>query len=144
MSNYLWLIFALLSAVSAAFVSIFGKIGLKGVDSNTATALRSIIMAIFLVCVTAFQGKLNQISSIIADKKAFSYIIFSGLAGALSWLFYFIALRYGNVSQVGPIDKLSVVFAVIIAALFLGEKISKLSGFGVLLIAVGAVMIALG
>jgi transporter family protein len=143
LNNHLWLVFALLSAVSAAFVSIFGKIGLKGIDTNTATALRSIIMAVFLVAVTAFQGKLGQISTIMANKKAFGFIALSGLAGALSWLFYFIALKYGKVSQVGPIDKLSVVFAVILAFLFLGEKIQGLGLLGVVLIAVGAILIAI-
>lgn len=143
MNNHLWLLFGLLSAFSAAFVSIFGKIGLQGIDSNTATAVRSIIMAIFLILVVVFEGKLAQIPAIITNKKAISFICLSGIAGALSWLFYFIALKYGKVSQVAPIDKLSVVLATILAFTFLGEKTSKLGGIGVALIAVGAVMIAL-
>jgi len=142
--NYLWLIFALLSAITAALVSIFGKIGLKGIDSNTATAIRSIIMAAFLFFVIMIQGKMNQISSIISNIKTISFIILSGIAGALSWLFYFMALKFGKVSQVAPIDKLSVVFAVILSILFLGEKISIINGVGVGLIAVGAILVALG
>ena len=142
--NYLWLIFALLSAITAALVSIFGKIGLKGIDSNTATAIRSIIMAAFLFFVIMIQGKMNQISSIISNIKTISFIILSGIAGALSWLFYFMSLNFGKVSQVAPIDKLSVVFAVILSILFLGEKISIINGVGVGLIAVGAILVALG
>jgi len=142
--NYLWLIFALLSAITAALVSIFGKIGLKGIDANTATAVRSIIMAAFLAFVLLIQGKLNQIPSIISNKKTIVFIVLSGIAGALSWLFYFMSLNFGKVSQVAPIDKLSVVFAVILSILFLGEKVSIISGLGVGLIAIGAILVALG
>jgi transporter family protein len=142
--NYLWLIFALLSAITAALVSIFGKIGLKGIDANTATAVRSIIMATFLAFVVLIQGKLNQIPSIISNRKTIVFIVLSGIAGALSWLFYFMSLNFGKVSQVAPIDKLSVVFAVILSILFLGEKVSIISGLGVGLIAIGAILVALG
>jgi len=142
--TYLWLIFALLSAITAALVSIFGKIGLKGIDANTATAVRSIIMATFLAFVVLIQGKLNQIPSIISNRKTIVFIILSGIAGALSWLFYFMSLNFGKVSQVAPIDKLSVVFAVILSILFLGEKVSIISGLGVGLIAIGAILVALG
>lgn len=142
--TYLWLIFALLSAITAALVSIFGKIGLKGIDANTATAVRSIIMAAFLVFVVLIQGKLNQIPSIISNRKTIVFIVLSGIAGALSWLFYFMSLNFGKVSQVAPIDKLSVVFAVILSILFLGEKVSIISGLGVGLIAIGAILVALG
>lgn len=79
--TYLWLIFALLSAITAALVSIFGKIGLKGIDANTATAVRSIIMAAFLVFVVLIQGKLNQIPSIISNRKTIVFIVLSGIAG---------------------------------------------------------------
>lgn len=142
--TYLWLIFALLSAITAALVSIFGKIGLKGIDANTATAVRSIIMAAFLVFVVLIQGKLNQIPSIISNRKTIVFIVLSGIAGALSWLFYFMSLNFGKVSQVAPIDKLSVVFAVILSILFLGEKVSIISGLGVGLIAIGSILVALG
>ena len=91
-----------------------------------------------------FQGNLKEIPAIIADKKAITYIALSGVAGALSWLFYFLALKFGNVSQVAPIDKLSVVIATVIAVTLLGEKISILGGAGVALIALGAILVALG
>ncbi|WP_410771884.1 EamA family transporter [Fontibacillus sp. BL9] len=139
----LWLIYALLSAVSAALVAIFGKIGLQHIDANAATAIRSVIMALFLIGVVAVQGKFTQLAEIVSQKKALSFIVLSGIAGALSWLFYFLALKYGKVSQVGPIDKLSVVIAVILAFLFLGEKISWTAAAGVVLIAAGALLVAL-
>lgn len=140
----IWIVFGLLSAIMAALVAVFGKIGLQSVDANTATAIRSVIMALFLILVVLWQGNLSEIPTIIADKKAITYIALSGVAGALSWLFYFLALKFGNVSQVAPIDKLSVVIATVIAITLLGEKISLLGGIGVALIALGAVLVALG
>jgi len=141
--NYLWLIFALLSAFTAALVAIFGKIGLQNLDTNTATAIRAIVMAIFLILVIAIQGKFDQISIILSDHKAVMYIILSGVAGGLSWLFYFLALKIGDVSKVVPIDRLSVVFALLIAVLFLGEKFSLKIAFGTLLMAIGAIFVVL-
>lgn len=138
-----WLIYALLSAIAAAFVAILGKIGLQHLDANTATAIRAIVMAIFLVGVVVVQGKLNLISTFLNDKKALFIIALSGIAGALSWLFYFMAIKEGKVSQVAPIDKLSVVFAVIFAVILFGEKISFLASIGVLMIAAGAILVAL-
>ncbi|WP_028561885.1 EamA family transporter [Paenibacillus pinihumi] len=138
----LWLLYALLSAVSAALVAIFGKIGLKDIDANSATAIRAVIMALFLLGVVAVQGKFTHLGEIIAQRKAMTFIVLSGAAGALSWLFYFMALKYGKVSQVGPIDKLSVVIAVVLAVLFLGEKVSWINAAGVALIAVGALLVA--
>ncbi|KHS74509.1 EamA family transporter [Pectobacterium brasiliense] len=139
-----WLIYALLSAVCAAMVAIFGKIGLQNLDANTATAIRAVIMALFLVGVVVAQGKLALVGEIVANKKALLFIVLSGVAGALSWLFYFVALKNGNVSQVAPIDKLSVVFAVVLAVILLGEKISLMAGAGVALISVGTLLVALG
>lgn len=142
--EHLWLVFGLLSAVTAALVAIFGKMGLQTVDANTATAIRAVIMALFLVIVVIFQGTAKQIPVIIANKRAITFIALSGLAGALSWLFYFLALKSGKVSQVAPIDKLSVVISTVIAVFLLGEKISALSSAGVVLIALGAILVALG
>ncbi|WP_225087343.1 EamA family transporter [Pectobacterium colocasium] len=139
-----WLIYALLSAVCAALVAIFGKIGLQNLDANTATAIRAVIMALFLVGVVVAQGKLALVGEVVANKKALLFIVLSGVAGALSWLFYFVALKNGNVAQVAPIDKLSVVFAVVLAVILLGEKISLMAGAGVALISVGALLVALG
>lgn len=101
-------------------------------------------MALFLVGVVVVQGKLVLVGEIIANKKALLFIVLSGVAGALSWLFYFVALKNGNVAQVAPIDKLSVVFAVVLAVILLGEKISLMAGVGVALISAGALLVALG
>lgn len=139
----MWLVYALLSAITAALVSIFGKIGLKDIDSNTATAIRAVVMSVFLIGVVAVQGKLGQISSILANRKAMLFIVLSGVAGATSWLFYFLALKDGKVSQVAPVDKLSVVFAVILGVIFFSEKVSIIKGIGVGLIAIGAIVVAL-
>ena len=138
-----WLVYALLSAGSAAMVSIFGKIGLNGIDSNAATAVRAIIMAVFLVGVVAVKGSLSSLSTVLADRKALLFIALSGIAGATSWLFYFMALKVGKVSQVAPIDKLSVVFAVLLAILLFGEKVSMLHGIAIALIAIGGLMLAI-
>ena len=140
----LWLVFALLSAVMASLVGIFGKIGLTAADPNAATAVRAVIMTVFLLGVVIFQGSLNQIPAIINDKKTLTFVALSGVAGALSWLFYFWALKFGKVSQVAPVDKLSVVIATILAVAFLGEKVSLIGAIGVGLIAVGTILVALG
>ncbi|GKX54236.1 membrane protein [Leminorella grimontii] len=139
-----WLIYALLSALAAAMVAIFGKIGLQHLDANTATAVRSVVMAVFLIGVVVAQGKTSLINDIMADRKALLFIVLSGVAGALSWLFYFMAIKYGTVSQVAPIDKLSVVFAVILAVILFGEKVSLYAGIGIGMIAIGALLVALG
>ncbi|HLD58054.1 MAG TPA: EamA family transporter [archaeon] len=142
--DYTWLIFALLSAFTAALVAIFAKIGLQGIDSNTATAIRAIIMAVFLIAVIAVQGKLGNIGPILANQQALMFIVFSGIAGALSWIFYFLAMNYGKVSQVVPIDRLSIVFAIVLAFVFLQEKISLQTGIGTAIVVAGAIIIALG
>ncbi|WP_315708019.1 EamA family transporter [Brenneria uluponensis] len=139
-----WLIYALLSALCAALVAVFGKIGLQQLDANTATAIRAVVMALFLAGVVVMQGKLALVGTILANHSALLFILLSGIAGAMSWLFYFMALKTGSVAQVAPIDKLSVVFAVILAVLLLGEKISLLAGAGVALISAGALLVALG
>ncbi len=144
MSDYLWLGYALLSALMAALVSVFGKIGLQGLDANTATAIRAVIMALFLVAVLLLQRNLGHVSEILSNSKAMLFIVLSGVAGALSWLFYFVALKYGKVAQVASVDKFSVVLAAIIAVVFFGEVISWVSAAGVGLITVGIILVALG
>lgn len=138
-----WLAFAVLSALTAALVAIFGKVGLDGIDANTATMVRAGIMFLVLVLVVLVTGKADQVQTIFSKQKALFYIFLSGLAGAASWIFYFIALKIGKASQVAPIDRLSIVFVIIFAALVLGEKITQKIAVGVALMAVGAVLIAL-
>ena len=138
-----WLVYALLSALCAAFVSIFGKVGVAGLDSSAATAVRAVIMAVFLVGVVVTEGHTADLPQVFADKKALAFVALSGVAGALSWLFYFMALKDGDVTQVAPIDKLSVVFAVLIAVIFFGEQVSFLHGVAIVLIAAGGLILAI-
>lgn len=142
--DYSWLIFAVLSAITASLVAIFSKVGLQGVDTNTATAVRAVIMAVFLIIVIVVQGKLSNVSTVFANHKALVFIALSGVAGALSWLFYFLAIKSGKVSQVVPIDRMSVIFALVLAFLFLGEKVSLKVGIGAALMVAGAILVALG
>lgn len=144
MGDYLWLFYAGLSAVAAALVSIFGKIGLQGLDANTATTVRSVVMALFLIGVMIIQRNFSHLGEVLSNRRALLYVILSGTAGALSWLFYFVALKYGRVSQVAPVDKLSVVLAAVLAVVFLGESLSPLGLSGILLITAGVVCVAFG
>ena len=136
-----WIIYALLSAVFAALVAVFGKIGLKGLDSTLATTIRSIVMAVFLVVVSFSLGKFAFLGAFTS--KAVVFIILSGIAGALSWLFYFFALRSGPAPSVAALDRLSVVFVLILAVLFLGEHFTWKSGLGALLITIGAIFMTI-
>lgn len=137
-----WLVYAFLSALCAAFVSIFGKIGLADIDSTAATAIRAAIMAIFLIGVAIVKGHISAVPLIMAQPKALLCIALSGIAGASSWLFYFFALKTGTVSQVAPIDKLSVVFSVILAIILFGEHVTVIHGIAIALIAVGGIILA--
>jgi len=135
-----WIFYAILSAIFAALVAILGKIGIKNIDSTLATTVRSVVMALFLIIVSLLSKKTALLSTL--HGKAFTFIIFSGIAGALSWLFYFVALRNGPASGVAALDRLSVVFVLILAALFLGESLTWKSGVGIGLVAIGAILIA--
>lgn len=137
----LWIIFALCSAGFAALVAIFGKVGITGVDSTLATTVRAVVMAVFLVIVALSLGKWQMISTI--NGKLFLFIVLSGVAGALSWLFYFVALKTGPASGVAALDRLSVVFVLIFAVLFLAEKFTWNSAIGAGLITIGALLMTL-
>jgi len=137
----IWILFALLAAVFAALVAIFGKIGISGVDSTLATTVRAVIMAVFLVIVALSLGKWQLISTI--NGKLLLFIALSGIAGALSWLFYFVALKTGPASGVAALDRLSVVFVVIFATLFLAEKLSWKLALGAGFITLGALFMVL-
>lgn len=136
-----WTIYALLSAVFAALVAIFGKIGLKNIDSTLATTIRSVVMALFLI-ITAFSlGKFNFLNTL--DNKALIFITLSGISGAISWLFYFLAIKLGPVSAVAAIDRTSIVFVFILSVLFLSESLTVLKSIGAIAIVVGAILMAL-
>jgi transporter family protein len=136
-----WLFYALISAVFAGLVAIFGKIGVKYVDSTLATAVRAVVMAALTIAVAGVQGNLGKISEI--PRTPLLFILLSGLAGALSWLFYFRALQVGNASQVAPIDRPSVVFVLVFAVLFLHEKVTWPLVIGTLLIVGGGILVSL-
>ena len=136
-----WIVYAILSAVFAALVAIFGKVGIANVDSTLATAVRAIVMAIFLVIVTLSLGKYHLLSSI--NNKALLFIVLSGIAGAISWIFYFIALKNGPASGVAALDRLSVVFVLILAVLFLSQHLTWKAGIGAILLTAGAIMMSI-
>ncbi len=139
----MWLVLAFLSAATAALVAIFGKLGLKNVDPTFATTVRSLIMAVFLVVTSLFLGKFNNINFGSLSNRDWLLIVLAGVAGALSWLFYFGALKVGLATKVVVIDRLSLVFVVILAALFLGEALSWRVALGSVLMVAGAVIISL-
>lgn len=137
----MWFCFALLFAVFAALTSILAKIGIDGVNSNLATAIRTavvVIMAWGMVFLTNAQGGIADIS-----KKSWIFLILSGLATGASWLCYYYALQHGEASKVVPIDKLSVVFTLVLAFVFLHEKLTAKSVVGCLLIGTGTLFMVL-
>ena len=137
----MWLVFALLSAVFAALTSILAKVGINGVNSNLATALRTVVvldMAWGMVFVTNAQGGITDIS-----RKSWVFLILSGLATGASWLCYYYALQIGEASRVVPVDKLSVVITLVLAFVFLHEKFTVHSLIGCILIGAGTLLMVL-
>ena len=137
----MWFIFALLSAIFASLTSILAKIGIDGVNSNLATAIRTVVvvmMAWGMVFLTHTQSGLSEIS-----RKSWGFLILSGLATGASWLCYYRALQMGEASKVVPIDKLSVVITLALAFIFLHEKFTMKSLIGCILIGVGTLVMVL-
>ena len=137
----MWFWFALGSAVFAALTAILAKIGIDGVDSNLATAIRTVVVVIMawgMVFLTNAQGGLSQIT-----KKSWIFLILSGLATGLSWLCYYKALQVGDTSKVVPIDKLSVVITLVLAFVFLHEQFTVKSAIGCALIGVGTILMVI-
>lgn len=137
----MWFVFALMSAIFAAVTSILAKIGIDGVNSNLATAIRTavvLVMAWGMVFITDTAGGISQIS-----RKSWLFLILSGLATGASWLCYYKALQIGDASKVVPIDKLSVVFTLVFAFLFLHEKFTPKTLIGCVLIAGGTLLMVL-
>lgn len=137
----MWWICALLSALFAALTTILAKIGIQGVNSHLATAIRTVVvllMAWGMVFLTHAQSGIFEIS-----KKSWCFLILSGAATGLSWLFYYRALQLGEASKVVPIDKLSVVFTLVLAFVFLGDKVSVKSVVGCLLLGAGTLCMVL-
>ena len=137
----MWFILALLSAVFAALTSILAKVGIDGVNSNLATAIRTVVVVIMawgMVFITNVQHTITSIST-----KSWIFLILSGIATGASWLCYYKALQVGEASKVVPVDKLSVVITLVLAFLFLGEKFTPKSLLGCLLITAGTLIMVL-
>jgi len=144
MTDYRWLIYALISAVAASLVAIFGKVGFSGnsgIDSTVATTIRSLVMSSFLIAILVLSGLGSKVSTVRG--WPLFWLGASGIAGAVSWLFYFKAIQIGSISKIAPIDKLSMPLAVILAVIILNEKYSKVNWLGLLLIVIGAFLAAL-
>lgn len=136
-----WVIYGIFSAISAALVTIFAKIGLSNVDATFATAIRSGIMFIFIMSATIIGGKWAGLATL--SNKAWWAIILSGVAGAMSWIFYFLAVKYGPASKAAALDRLSFFFIVLLSLIFLGETLSIKNWLGAAFILVGVILYVL-
>jgi transporter family protein len=133
--NIMWWIYALLSALFAALTAIFAKIGIKGVDTDLATGIRTVIILLLAWVLVFFKGSQNTINTL--TKTNWIFLVLSGCATGFSWICYFKALQLGRVNQVAPVDKLSVAIAIVLAAVFLGEPITINTALAAMLIIAG-------
>lgn len=137
----MWMLYAAGSAVAAAAVAIFGKIGLKEIDPTLATIIRGVVMAVLLVLAGFVFRKFEGFNPLAVSGRAWLFILLSALAGAASWILYFIALKAGPASAVAVLDKMSVVLVIVFAALFLGEVLTLKSALGIVLTIAGTLLI---
>jgi bacterial/archaeal transporter family protein len=139
MRQFNWLHWALLSALFAGLTAVLAKAGVRGIDSNLATAIRTVVVLVFAWSIAVYQGidTLNKIAA-----RTWLFLVLSGLATGASWLCYFRALQMGEASKVAPIDKLSVVVAMVLAVLFLGEHLTWRHWIGAGFIVTGTIVIA--
>ena len=137
----MWAIFALISAFFAALTSVFAKIGIEGVNSNLATAIRTFVVLLLAWGVVYVTGVSRQIPDI--TRKSWIFLILSGLTTGASWLFYYKALQAGEASKVVPVDKFSLVFTIVMAYFILGETLTLKVVLGAVLISVGTVLMVL-
>ncbi|MDB5000250.1 MAG: hypothetical protein JWP67_340 [Mucilaginibacter sp.] len=135
----MWWIYALLSAVFAALTAIFAKVGIKGVDTDLATGIRTVIILLLAWAIVFYRGSNHTIGSL--TKLNWTFLVLSGCATGLSWIFYFKALQLGKVSQVAPVDKLSVAIAIVLSVVFLGEPLTFKSAAGAILIIAGTLVL---
>jgi bacterial/archaeal transporter family protein len=133
-----WLFYAFVSAVAAAATAILAKVGVEGVPSNLATAIRTIVITAFAWAVVWATGELHAATTI--SRRSVVFLVLSGVATGISWLAYFRALQLAPASRVSPIDKLSLPLTIVLAAVFLGETVSWRLGLGVALMTVGAIL----
>ena len=137
----MWVVYALLSASFAALTAIFAKVGVQHMDSNLATAIRTAIILIITWSIVFFTGSYKSIPGLAGRELLF--LLLSGTATGLSWLFYFKAIQLGDISKVAPVDKLSIVFVIILAAIFLQEAVTFKTWIGALLITAGTLVLVL-
>lgn len=137
----MWKLYAVLSAVFAALTSILAKMGIKGVNSNLATAIRTVVILVMAWGIVLFTGQYKGLGAL--TKQNWLFLILSGLATGLSWLFYFKAIQMGDVSKVAPIDKASIVLTIALSFIILGEKVTTKSLIGGLLISAGTFVLIL-
>ena len=135
----MWWLYALLSAFFAALTAVLAKVGIKGVDSNLATAVRTVVILILAWSIVYFRGGLAEVHTLTRNNLLFLGL--SGLATGLSWVFYFRALQLGRVSQVAPVDKLSVALAIVLSVVFLGEKLTWHTMLGAAMIIGGTLVL---
>lgn len=138
----LWSLYALLAAISAALVGIFSKVGIKGIDATLATTIRGFVIMLTMGITAAYLGRWSGIGE--ADGRSIFFIVLAGVFGGLSWLWGFLALQSGgDVTAVNAIDRLSIVLILVFAVLFLGDKLTILRVSGVLLIALGVILVTM-
>jgi len=135
-----WLFWALLSAAFAGLTAIFAKIGVANINSDLATLLRTIVIAVILALMVAATRQYQPLASISA--RTYAFLALSALATGASWLCYFRALKLGDAARVAPVDKLSIVLVAVFGVLFLGERLSAVNWLGILLIGCGALFVA--
>ena len=135
----MWWIYALLSAFFAALTAIFAKVGIKGVDTDLATAIRTVVILVIAWGIAFIRGGTATIHTL--TKQNIIFLTLSGIATGLSWIFYFKALQVGKISQVAPVDKMSVAIAIILAVVFLGEPLTIKTAVGALLIIGGTLVL---
>jgi transporter family protein len=136
----MWILLSLISAFFTAVVAVLSKVGLAKVDSSVAFAVQSVVTMVLAWVYVAATGKTRELTSI--EGKAWPYLLGAGAISAVAYLFYFGAIKLGDVSRVAPLDRLSLVFSVVLAATFLGEKANSPTIFGVSLMAIGALVVA--
>ena len=137
----MWWIYALLSAFFAALTAIFAKVGIQGVNTDLATAIRTAVILVLAWGIAYFRGGTDSIH--LLTRQNLIFLVLSGIATGLSWIFYFQALQMGKVSQVAPVDKLSVAIAIILSVIFLGEVLTVKTAIGAALIIGGTLVLIL-
>lgn len=137
----MWWFYAILSAIFASLTAIFAKSGVANINSNLATGIRTVVVLVMIWIIILLKGETKGVTTL--SKQNVIFLILSGIATGLSWLFYFKALQTGNVSQVAPIDKLSLALTIILAIIFLGETLTMKTAIGASLIIAGTLVLAI-